>query len=86
DDSVLVRWRASYGEDFGDALSPEAQSAFTEAMYYAPVNAKAAVSDETKARTAMDSLDKMLPIDWGWVATIRDEWNQKWRRQIISAN
>ena len=68
------------------ALSPEAQAAFTEAMYYAPVNSKADVSDEARARTAMESLDKMLPIDWGWVATIRDDWNQKWRRQIISAN
>lgn len=68
------------------ALSPEAQARFTEAMYYAPVNAKAEVSAEAKAKTAMESLDSMLPVDWGWVATIRDQWNQKWRRQIISAN
>lgn len=68
------------------ALSPEAQAAFTEALYYAPVNKNADVDPEARSRTAMDSLDKMLPIDWGWVATIRDEWNQKWRRQIISAN
>ena len=68
------------------ALSPEAQKAFTEAMYYAPVNAEADVDEAARSRTAIDSLDRMLPVDWGWVATIRDEWNQRWRREIISAS
>lgn len=67
------------------ALSPEAQSAFTEAMFYAPVNAKAKVSDKAKARTVAGQLDKTLPLDWGWAATKSDEWNQIWKRQIISA-
>ena len=66
-------------------LSAEAQAAFTEAMFYAPVNAKAVVSDEAKARTITGDLDKMLPVDWAWAATVTNEWTQIWRRQIISA-
>lgn len=68
------------------ALSPEAQAAFTEAMFYAPVNSKAQVSEKATARTVAGQLDKMLPLDWGWAATKSDEWNQIWKRQIISAN
>jgi putative spermidine/putrescine transport system substrate-binding protein len=67
------------------ALSPEAQAAFTEAMFYAPVNAKAKVSPTAIARTVAGQLDKTLPLDWGWAATKSDEWNQIWKRQIISA-
>jgi len=68
------------------ALSPEAQAAFTEAMFYAPVNAKAEISDEANARTVFGSLDQMLPLDWGWAATKSDQWNQMWKRKIISAS
>lgn len=67
------------------ALSPEAQAAFTEAMFYAPVNTKAKVSAEARARTVAGQLDKTLPLDWAWAATKSDEWNQLWKRQIISA-
>ncbi len=67
------------------ALSPEAQTAFTEAMFYAPVNAKAVISPEASARTVAGQLDKMLPLDWAWAATKSEEWNQIWKRQIISA-
>lgn len=67
------------------ALSPEAQAAFTEAMFYAPVNAKTKVSETATARTVAGQLDKMLPLDWGWAATKSNEWNQIWKRQIIPA-
>ncbi|MDR7124555.1 polyamine ABC transporter substrate-binding protein [Pseudotabrizicola sp. 4114] len=67
------------------ALSPEAQAAFTEAMFYAPVNAKAVVSPEAAARTVAGQLEQILPLDWGWAATKSEEWNQIWKRQIISA-
>lgn len=66
------------------ALSPEAQTAFTEALYYAPVNAKAEISAETEKRTVATRLDQMLPLDWSWAATVRDQWNQAWRRRVIS--
>lgn len=67
------------------ALSPEAQAAFTEAMFYAPVNAKAVVSPEATARTVSGQLEQILPLDWAWAATKSEEWNQIWKRQIISA-
>ncbi|RGP35292.1 ABC transporter substrate-binding protein [Pseudotabrizicola alkalilacus] len=67
------------------ALSPEAQAAFTEAMFYAPVNAKADVSPEATARTVAGQLEQILPLDWAWAATKSEEWNQIWKRQIISA-
>src|SRR3546814_466220 len=55
------------------ALSPEAQKRFTEAMYYAPVNTKAKVSEEALEKTALSHMDQMLPLDWSWVAQVRDE-------------
>lgn len=67
------------------ALSPEAQAAFTEAMFYSPTNAKAAPSAEAEARTVFGQLDATLPLDWAWVATQNDRWNAMWKRGIISA-
>lgn len=67
------------------ALSPEAQAAFTEAMYYSPTNSKAQPSPEAEARTVFGQLDSTLPLDWSWVATQNDRWNAMWKRRIISA-
>jgi len=65
------------------ALSPSAQKAFTEAMFYAPSNAKAQISQEAIDRTAVGSLDKMVPVDWVQLAKIRDAVNEQWRRKVI---
>lgn len=67
----------------GYALSPEAQKAFTENMFYAPTNAKAQIAASAIDRTAVKSLDKVVPIDWLAVATIRDALAETWRRKII---
>lgn len=69
------------------ALSPDAQTAFTEAMYYAPTNTKAEVSDEALARTAVSEAreGKMIDVDWDFVSEKRDAWTELWRRQIIGA-
>jgi putative spermidine/putrescine transport system substrate-binding protein len=69
------------------ALSAEAQKAFTERMFYGPVNAKAEVSPAALKRTAAspESMAKMVPVDWIYVSTVRDRWNERWRREIISA-
>lgn len=67
------------------ALSPEAQAAFTEAMFYAPTNAKAEPSEEAQAKTVFGQLDGTLPLDWAWVATQNDRWNAMWKRRIIAA-
>jgi putative spermidine/putrescine transport system substrate-binding protein len=68
-------------------LSPEAQAAFTERMFYAPTNKKAAVSPAALARTATapEAMAKMVPIDWDYVLTVRDAWLNRWRREIIVA-
>ncbi|MBI1777629.1 MAG: ABC transporter substrate-binding protein [Proteobacteria bacterium] len=70
------------------AISPEAQKAFTERMFYAPVNAKTQVSPEALARTAAapENMAKMVAIDWVYVSTVRDRWNDRWRREIIAAS
>ncbi|MDR7033625.1 ABC transporter substrate-binding protein [Mesorhizobium sp. BE184] len=67
------------------ALSPEAQAAFTQAMFYAPTNSKAAplISKEAIERTAAGSMDQMIDINWLEVAKIRDAITEQWRRRII---
>ena len=64
-------------------LSPEAQAAFTEEMFYAPTNSKAQISPAALQRTAAGKMDKMIDIDWLAVAKIRDGITEKWRRNII---
>jgi putative spermidine/putrescine transport system substrate-binding protein len=65
------------------ALGPVAQKRFTEAMFYAPSNAKAVIAQEAMQRTAVGSLDKMVPVDWIELAKIRDAVNEQWRRKVI---
>jgi putative spermidine/putrescine transport system substrate-binding protein len=67
------------------ALSPEAQKAFTEAMFYAPVNPNAQISDEALARTvaAPERMAKVIDVDWLEVAKIRDGIIVDWRNRIL---
>jgi putative spermidine/putrescine transport system substrate-binding protein len=67
------------------ALSPEAQAAFTEQMFYAPTNSKAAalISEKALSRTAAGAMDKMIDINWLEVAKIRDAITEQWRRRVI---
>ena len=65
------------------ALGAKAQKAFTESMFYAPSNAKAQISPEVIQRTALNDLDKMVPVDWIELAKIRDSVNEQWRRKVI---
>jgi putative spermidine/putrescine transport system substrate-binding protein len=69
------------------ALGAEAQKAFTEAMFYAPTNAKAQIAPAAAARVAgtPEAMARMIPVDWNWIATVRDQWNIRWRREIIPA-
>ncbi|MBE9605267.1 ABC transporter substrate-binding protein [Acetobacteraceae bacterium H6797] len=68
------------------ALSAEAQAAFTERMFYAPVNTKAKVSDAALSATAASParMEKMLAVDWLEVAKFRDRLNDQWRRRILT--
>jgi putative spermidine/putrescine transport system substrate-binding protein len=69
------------------ALSRAAQKAFTERMFYAPVNAKADIAPAALARTAAspENRARMISLEWAEVAKVRDQWNNRWRREIISA-
>lgn len=68
------------------ALGTEAQKAFTERMFYAPVNAKAQISAEAIGKTAStpERQAKMLDVDWLEVAKIRDGVTEQWRRRILT--
>lgn len=65
------------------ALSPAAQKAFTEAMFYAPTNAKAQIAEAAIDRTAVKSMEKMMPLDWIALAKVRDGITEQWRRRVI---
>ncbi|MGQ3282628.1 extracellular solute-binding protein [Bosea sp. (in: a-proteobacteria)] len=69
------------------ALSQPAQKAFTERMFYAPTNAKAQIDPKVVARTAAapESRASMIPVDWNDILKVRDQWNNRWRREVISA-
>ncbi len=69
------------------ALSPAAQKAFTERMFYGPTNTKAEVSPEAAGRTSAGAENKarVIPVDWNEMVKLRDNWTQRWRREVIPA-
>lgn len=69
------------------ALSPEAQAAFTNRMFYGPTNPKAPISQEAAARTTAgpENKAKVIPVDWNEMVKLRDNWTQRWRREVIPA-
>jgi putative spermidine/putrescine transport system substrate-binding protein len=60
-----------------------AQKAFTEEMFYAPVNAKAQIADAASNRTAVKSMDKVVALDWIALAKVRDQIMEQWRRKVL---
>lgn len=70
------------------ALSPEAQKAFTERMFYGPTNTRAQVAPAAMARTALapEFRSRVIPLDWTEMVRLRDGWNQRWRREVIAAS
>lgn len=68
------------------ALSPEAQAAFTEALFYVPTNKGAAISEDARKRTAAtpERMARMIDVDWIEVAKIRDGITEQWRRNVTS--
>lgn len=69
------------------ALGTEAQKAFTERVFYGPTNTKAQISPEALNRTAMapQYRERIVNIDWAEMQKLRDTWNQRWRREVITA-
>lgn len=71
------------------ALSPEAQAAFSRAMFYAPTNSKTELDDATKARIPyMDPANReaLIPVDWMTIGEMRDQILAPWKRKIIPAS
>lgn len=68
------------------ALSAPAQKAFTEAMFYAPTNSQARIDSAAAQRTAVapENKARVVPIDWPAMLRLRDSWNQRWRREVIT--
>lgn len=79
--------RARAAEFVRHALSAPIQAAFTERMFYGPTNQRAAVSEAAMNRTALapQFRERVIPLDWAEMVTLRDAWNQRWRREIIAA-
>jgi len=69
------------------ALSAEPQERLAQIMYYGPTNKKAKLAPELLARTssAPATLQKMLPVDWDYVASVQDQWSDRWRREVVTA-
>ncbi|MDF9276306.1 extracellular solute-binding protein [Arthrobacter sp. EH-1B-1] len=67
------------------ALSPGAQSAFAEALFYAPTVTNAELSPEVQERVVpTDGSLNIIPLDVNFLAGARDEWTDIWKREIIS--
>lgn len=80
--------RAAAAAFVNHALSQPAQKAFTERMFYAPTNGKAVIDPKAIARTASapESRTRMIGLDWNDILKVRDQWNNRWRREVISAS
>ena len=66
------------------ALSPEAQEAFAEAMFYAPSITNAELPDEVAERLVEFGDSGVIPLDQQWLAENRDEWTERWNREIVN--
>jgi putative spermidine/putrescine transport system substrate-binding protein len=80
--------RARAAAFFTHALSAGPQAAFTERMFYGPTNAKAPVGPAAMARTALapEFRSRVIAFDWNEMIPLRENWNQRWRREVIAAS
>jgi putative spermidine/putrescine transport system substrate-binding protein len=64
-------------------LSPEAQKAFSELMFYGPTNKKVQLSPAVVSRISPSDMSKVVDVDWLELAKIREKVTQDWRRRVI---
>lgn len=67
-------------------ISPEAQTAFAKAMFYAPTNKNAEIDEVTAKRIPMmdpAQQEKLIKVDWTTIGDMRDDLLQPWRRRSI---
>lgn len=66
------------------SLSAEAQEAFAAALFYAPSVTNAELPAEVAERVVQtDGSTKIIPIDQAWLATVRGDWTDRWKREVI---
>lgn len=65
------------------ALSKEAQEAFAEQLFYAPTVSDAELSSDLSDRVAKSDDPRIIDVDWTWMADVRDDWTDQWRRGVI---
>jgi putative spermidine/putrescine transport system substrate-binding protein len=67
-------------------ISAEAQRAFAEGTYYGATNAGSIVRDEVLKRSVGNPTlrSRFVPVDWAFVSPLRDQWTERWRRQVIA--
>lgn len=66
------------------ALSPEAQAAFAEQIFYAPSVDNVQLPEAVKSRVVpTDGSLKVVPIDLNWFAGVQAAWTNDWKREII---
>lgn len=65
-------------------LSPEAQVAFAEALFYAPVVDVELPADVADRLAANDGSVEFLPLDVDFLAEVRDPWTDIWKSEIIA--
>lgn len=66
------------------ALSAEAQKAFAESLFYAPSVDNVTLPADVASRVVKtDGSIKIIPIDQAWLATVRAQWTDSWKREIV---
>lgn len=65
------------------ALSSEAQEAFAEQLFYAPTVSNAELPEALSDRVVQPDDPRIIDVDWTWMADVRDDWTDQWRRQVI---
>lgn len=66
------------------ALTPEAQTAFAEEIFYAPSVDNVQLPEAVKSRVVpTDGSLKVIPIDLEWFASVQADWTNDWKREII---
>ncbi len=67
------------------ALSAEAQTAFAKALFYAPSVTNVNLPADVKSRVVpTDGSLNIIPLDVSFLASVRDNWTDTWKRQIIN--
>nr|WSZ94525.1 ABC transporter substrate-binding protein [Streptomyces sp. NBC_00857] len=67
------------------AIGAQAQKAFDDEAYYAPVNKDVQLAPDTKNRTtASDEQQKnQIPVDWNWLTTRYTAWVDRIKQEVI---